>query len=108
MSFKLKQVLVLLFYIADAILAFKCPAQIRTTIPNQRPLADPHEPRFSTMADVHSTLTKCSNITTLDLRVTLIGCTNFPDRWNLPFDQSGHDKYPSQLKSLSLENRGSC
>jgi hypothetical protein len=55
------------------------------------------------MAEVHVMLKACSNITSLQLRVTLLGCSNHPERYSFPFDQSGSDKYPSKLKALSLE-----
>jgi len=59
-------------------------------------------PQFSTMDTVHAALTTCPNISALDLRVTGLGCSEWPDRWNFPFDPAGGEKYPA-LKSLRLE-----
>lgn len=67
-----------------------CPEYIKTLVPPD------------TMASVHETLLRCPNITGLDLRVRLSGCSNWPDRWNFPFSRYGLDKYPP-LKSLKLE-----
>ncbi|KAJ9138196.1 hypothetical protein NKR23_g8623 [Pleurostoma richardsiae] len=54
------------------------------------------------MTDVHSALVSCPNISTLDLRVTMLGCSESPDRWSFPFDLAGGEKYPA-LETLSLE-----
>ncbi|KAH8817322.1 hypothetical protein F5884DRAFT_779058 [Xylogone sp. PMI_703] len=81
-----------------------CPTEIHTTIPGGTYTWPGMEaPEFRTMSEVHSALLKCPNITTLDLRVTLLGCSEWPDRWNFPFDTAGGDKYPFALQSLSLE-----
>jgi|SRR5690242_10342467 len=73
----------------------KCPTEIETTIPNYR--SD-----FGSMVSVHEALSQCPNISSLDLRVTLIGCSGWPDRWNFPFNHNGGEKYPD-LKKLRLE-----
>ena len=54
------------------------------------------------MASVHAALSNCPNITSLDLRVTLMGCSDWPDRWSFPFSLSGGEKYPP-LTRLRLE-----
>jgi hypothetical protein len=85
-----------------------CPSTIKTTVSS-----DPcsygedsyrctKEPQFSTMETVHLALSKCPNITELDLRVTGLGCSEWPDRYNFPFQPAGGEKYP-RLKSLRLE-----
>ncbi|KAJ4993598.1 hypothetical protein SVAN01_00652 [Stagonosporopsis vannaccii] len=72
-----------------------CPTEIKTTIPNSRL-------EFGSMVSVHEALSQCPNITSLDLRVTLLGCSEWPDRWNFPFNYNGGDSYPS-LKKLRLD-----
>ena len=54
------------------------------------------------MSDVHHALISCPNITSLDLRVDLAGCSEWPDRWNFPFNLHGGETYPP-LQSLRLE-----
>ncbi|KAF2469512.1 uncharacterized protein BDR25DRAFT_304562 [Lindgomyces ingoldianus] len=76
-----------------------CPEILVATVPGNRYRS---EPQFDSMQSVHLALTSCPNITTLDLRVTWLGCSEAPDRWNLPFKLKGGDKYPP-LKSLRLE-----
>ncbi|KAL6250401.1 hypothetical protein RBB50_002703 [Rhinocladiella similis] len=63
---------------------------------------DHDHPVFPSMSSVHSALTTCPGITSLDLRVTLLGCSEWPDRWNFPFSPSGDDHYPS-LTTLRLD-----
>jgi hypothetical protein len=54
------------------------------------------------MVSIHDALSHCPNITSLDLRIQLSGCTEFPDRWNFPFSYDGEDTYP-KLEKLRLE-----
>jgi hypothetical protein len=55
------------------------------------------------MDSIHAALSTCPDITALDLRLSLSGCTGEgPDRWNLPFRPEGGDKY-ANLTSLRLE-----
>ncbi|KAK5027443.1 hypothetical protein LTS07_007045 [Exophiala sideris] len=54
------------------------------------------------MSDVHRALLSCPDITSLDLRIDLLGCSEWPDRWDLPFSLHGGESYPP-LKSLRLE-----
>lgn len=54
------------------------------------------------MDAVHAALSNCPNIETLDLRVTGLGCSEWPDRWDFPFNPTGGEKYPN-LASLRLE-----
>lgn len=88
-----------------------CPESIKTTIPGGSYSEDKYGfgqnkkkelPRFESMHSVHSALSTCPNITSLDLRVTLLGCSSWPDRWNFPFKLEGGDAYPP-LKGLRLE-----
>ncbi|KAF2667128.1 hypothetical protein BT63DRAFT_330200 [Microthyrium microscopicum] len=82
-----------------------CPDTIRTLVPGY---ADHHgeeqEDRrsFHTMTSVHEALLQCPNITSLDLRVTLLGCSNWPDRFNFPLSLSGGEKY-ANLTQVKLE-----
>jgi hypothetical protein len=89
-------------------LSHGCPSTIKTTVSS-----DPcsygedsyrctKEPQFSTMDIVHRALSNCPNITELDLRVTGLGCSEWPDRYNFPFQPAGGEKYP-RLESLKLE-----
>lgn len=72
-----------------------CPAEIKTTIPN-------HGSDYNSMISVHETLLRCPNITSLTLRVTLLGCSGWPDRWNFPFAYNGGETYP-RLTTLKLD-----
>lgn len=72
-----------------------CPTEIKTTIPNGGS-------RYGSMTSVHETLLHCPDITSLDLKVSLRGCSSWPDRWNFPFAHNGNDAYP-RLKTLILD-----
>ncbi|KAF2114183.1 hypothetical protein BDV96DRAFT_688407 [Lophiotrema nucula] len=88
----------------------QCPTSIRTTVPGghyddrytDSETRRTRPPNFGTMRSVHSALLKCPNLTSLDLRVTLLGCSEWPDLWNFPFNVEGGDRYPP-LKKLRLE-----
>jgi hypothetical protein len=81
-----------------------CPINIKTVVSSD--LCDygtcSPESNMSTMGAVHAALLKCSNITALDIRVTGLGCSRWPDRWNFPFNRFGGDVYP-RLESVRLE-----
>ncbi|KAK5461188.1 hypothetical protein LTS15_003251 [Exophiala xenobiotica] len=104
-----------------------CPTFLRTTVPGGNPRGTPYydegedleehlaqqphalggewdlqRPIFPSMTSVHSALTSCPNITTLNLRAAMLGCTERPDRWNLPFPLSSTEHYPS-LRTLRLD-----
>lgn len=81
-----------------------CPSTIKVHVPGNRYYYDdePKKPSLDTMASVHSALTHCPNITSLDLRVSLRGCSNWPDRWSFSFSLSGGETYPA-LRRLRLE-----
>ncbi|KAH7402811.1 hypothetical protein BKA66DRAFT_449564 [Pyrenochaeta sp. MPI-SDFR-AT-0127] len=85
-----------------------CPDTIKTVVshdPCRDSLNGPwckNVPEFSSMDSVHAALVTCPNITALDLRVTLAGCSGWPDRWNFPFKHTAGEKYPP-LKFLKLE-----
>lgn len=108
-----------------------CPTVIRATIPNHETRyarvspfhyydgdedlfsnggegsLGQYEPRrgvgFATVGEVHECLVAChETVTALDLRVALVGCSQWPDRFNLPFDLAGIEKFPD-LEELSLE-----
>ncbi|KAF2660595.1 hypothetical protein K491DRAFT_36989 [Lophiostoma macrostomum CBS 122681] len=81
-----------------------CPESIKTVLPNSdRPLDENENGHtFDSMVAVHEALTTCPNISSLDLRVTLMGCSSWPDRFNFPFRLAGGERYPA-LKELRLE-----
>jgi hypothetical protein len=89
-----------------------CPSEIKANIPNgdycdrpdghRVPCDRTQEPYFGTMVSVHDALSHCPNISSLNLRVTPLGCSNWPDRWNLPLSYNGGETYPA-LKRLRLE-----
>jgi hypothetical protein len=54
------------------------------------------------MKEVHETMLACPNIKTMNLRVTMFGCSERRDRWNFPFRLAGGEVYPN-LTSLTLE-----
>jgi hypothetical protein len=84
----------------------ECPTHIKTTVSSdpcdygQSSCND--KPEFRNMDAVHTALSNCPNIETLDLRVTGLGCSEWPSRWDFPFDPAGGEKYPN-LTSLRLE-----
>jgi hypothetical protein len=79
-----------------------CPESIKTTVSSYSSEYKSTKIRFATMDAVHLALTTCPNITSLDLRVTGLGCTEWPDRWNFPFKLEGGEKYPP-LREIKLE-----
>ncbi|KAF2803153.1 uncharacterized protein BDZ99DRAFT_468491 [Mytilinidion resinicola] len=80
-----------------------CPTNITATIPGYNPHTLPAgHYNFPSTAVVHEALTHCPGLSSLYLRVALRGCSNWPDRWNLPFALEGGTTYPP-LKHLSLE-----
>ncbi|OAL57493.1 hypothetical protein IQ07DRAFT_582649 [Pyrenochaeta sp. DS3sAY3a] len=58
-------------------------------------------PQLQTMDSIHSALSNCPNITSLDLHISGPDCTGWPDRRNFPFKPEGGEIYP-RLKSLRL------
>ena len=83
-----------------------CPTAIRQTVPDYT-WADwgggLTRPAFSSMAAIHAALLRCADITTLQVRVTLRGCADWPDRFNFPFDPRGGTRYASAPHVLSLD-----
>jgi hypothetical protein len=84
----------------------ECPTTIKTLV-SADPCGYPNqycskEARFETMDAVHAALSHCPNITALDLRVTGLGCSEWPPRWDFPLHPWGGEKYPN-LTSLRLE-----
>jgi hypothetical protein len=59
-------------------------------------------PQLSTLRNIHTALINCPNVTALDIRVTLSGCSDWPERWTFPFNPAGGEIYPS-LKRVKLE-----
>ncbi|GKT89548.1 hypothetical protein Ct61P_07398 [Colletotrichum tofieldiae] len=87
--------------------SFRCPTYIDTVVPSGQDLHhgkhEPGDPFLATMHDVHDTLSNCPGIKSLKLRVTGLGCSEWPDRWSFPFDLSSKSHYPSKLEVLDLE-----
>ncbi|GJC77381.1 hypothetical protein ColLi_00219 [Colletotrichum liriopes] len=86
---------------------FKCPTYIDTVVPSGQTdwygRREPGDPFLNSMSEVHNTLTNCSSIKSLKLRVTSLGCSEHPDRYTFPFSQPSGSRYPSTLESLDLE-----
>jgi hypothetical protein len=80
-----------------------CPESIKTVLPGYSYTDETEKlDTFDSMVAVHEALTTCPDITSLDLRVTLMGCSSWPDRFNFPFKLEGGERYPA-LKELRLE-----
>lgn len=108
-----------------------CPTEIRVTIPNadthkagregmsrfsywdfgylnfgyyddENEDDEPRPASFATVAEVHEALVSCPDVKVLDLRTAMLGCTDMPDRDNLPFNLAGGETYPA-LEELSLD-----
>ncbi|KAH8653586.1 hypothetical protein BX600DRAFT_515851 [Xylariales sp. PMI_506] len=74
----------------------KSSKEVKATVPGYGPLGK--------MSGLHEHLLSSPDVRSLDLRATLMGCSEWPDRWNLPFRLTGEDAgaYPP-LTSLRLE-----
>ncbi|OLN97100.1 hypothetical protein CCHL11_02187 [Colletotrichum chlorophyti] len=87
--------------------SFQCPSYIDTVVPSGQTAIygkrEPGDPFLPTMHAVHATLSRCPDIKSLKLRVTGLGCSEWPDRWSFPFDFPSGSRYPSQLEELDLE-----
>lgn len=55
--------------------ADRCPDAIKTLVPSYSGPGRDQKSTFGTMVSVHDALCSCPNITSLDLRVTGLGCT---------------------------------
>ncbi|KAF9876602.1 hypothetical protein CkaCkLH20_06010 [Colletotrichum karsti] len=86
---------------------FKCPTYIDTVVPAGQDgwygKREPGDPFLDTMHKVHDTLFKCSSIKSLKLRVSSLGCSQHPERYNFPLKHPSGSHYPSQLEALDLE-----
>ncbi|KAK8084354.1 hypothetical protein PG997_005625 [Apiospora hydei] len=69
-----------------------CPAQLRATIPHP-----------DSIHEVDSILSTCANIESLHLRIAETGCVGRTGRCSLPICFWRCTRYPSTLRSLSLE-----
>lgn len=58
---------------------------------------------FPTMASIHAAMLTCPTIEILKVRAALLGCSEWPDRFNFPFDLKGGERYPSAPLVLSLD-----
>jgi hypothetical protein len=74
-----------------------CPSVIRTTVPGWSP--------FASMKAVHTALETCPDLTTLQLFITGFGCSDWPDRENLPLTPTSNPpiRYLPSLRVLELE-----
>ncbi|KXH41574.1 hypothetical protein CSAL01_01076 [Colletotrichum salicis] len=75
--------------------------ELRVTLPPS--IQSPSNTDYDSLVGVHDALSRCPNITTLELRVGEVGCVGEPDRWSLPLDPAGTSRYPPVLDTLSLE-----
>ncbi|RYP78553.1 hypothetical protein DL771_000506 [Monosporascus sp. 5C6A] len=73
-----------------------CPPSITAQVPG------PYH-RSETMQALHKRLASCPEVRSVDLRVALEGCSEWPDRWNLRFRLAGGERYPA-LTSLTLDS----
>ncbi|KAH0436333.1 hypothetical protein CcaCcLH18_04353 [Colletotrichum camelliae] len=55
------------------------------------------------MQQVHDFLSNSTTLKSIKLRVTLLGCSNHPDRYNFPFDFPAGSRYSFKLESLQLD-----
>lgn len=86
---------------------FRCPTYIDTVVPagqdrfyGRREAGDPFLP---SMQEVHNTLSNCSTIKSLKLRLASLGCSDSPDLYSFPFKLPRGSHYPSRLERLDLE-----
>ncbi|KAH8176408.1 hypothetical protein LIA77_04826 [Sarocladium implicatum] len=88
-----------------AVTDVECPTSLDVTVPGHvhSPFGDSHLEDYGSMQRLHSLMSNCSSISDLKLRITLLGCSEWPDRWNFPFNQDGTDSFPSRPTRLSLE-----
>ncbi|KAF5008494.1 hypothetical protein FDECE_5227 [Fusarium decemcellulare] len=73
-----------------------CPTSIKAVIPGNGP--------FGSHNAVHDAMRTCTNISELDIYTSFLGCTDMPERWNLPFALDGSDRYRSATRKLTLES----
>jgi hypothetical protein len=55
------------------------------------------------MAEIHTAMLTCPDIATLQVRTVGSGCSEWPDRFNFPFDLRGGERYASAPLVLSLD-----
>ncbi|KAK3305025.1 uncharacterized protein B0T15DRAFT_187231 [Chaetomium strumarium] len=73
-----------------------CPTEIRRNLPTGNP-------SFSSMTEIHAAMLTCPDIATLQVRTVGSGCSEWPDRFNFPFDLRGGERYASAPLVLSLD-----
>ncbi|KAM0330216.1 hypothetical protein ACHAQA_004390 [Verticillium albo-atrum] len=78
-----------------------CPTKIDVDI---IPFASRRDNAWSART-VHNALQMCPSIDELSFRYGYMGCGHeaYPERWRLPLDMGGNDRYPSSPKVLDLE-----
>lgn len=81
--------------------------EIDTTIPGgletTREEFPPRRSPLRTMQQVHDFLSKSATLKSIKLRVTLLGCSSHPHRYNFPFDFPAGSRYSFKLESLRLD-----
>ncbi|KAH9225951.1 hypothetical protein K456DRAFT_1766598 [Colletotrichum gloeosporioides 23] len=81
--------------------------EIDTTIPGgletTREEFPPRRSPLRTMQQVHDFLSNSTTLKSIKLRVTLLGCSSHPDRYNFPFDFPAGSRYSFKLESLQLD-----
>jgi hypothetical protein len=55
------------------------------------------------MASIHAAMLTCPDTATLQVRVTLLGCSDGLDRYNFAFDPAGGGRHISAPLVLSLD-----
>nr|XP_036587326.1 uncharacterized protein CTRU02_03099 [Colletotrichum truncatum]KAF6798057.1 hypothetical protein CTRU02_03099 [Colletotrichum truncatum] len=85
---------------------YECPVHIETLVSGAESIrfrAEQPQLPLHTMQQVHDVLVNCSSLKSLKLRVTFLGCTDQPDRYNFPFEFPRGSHYPSKLEILHLD-----
>jgi hypothetical protein len=97
-----------------------CPSAIKAFVPQTNHCGELNgrrvdceespEPYFLTMASIHEALLHCPDIRSLDVDVSVRGCSEWPDRWNFPLDPNGGETYPVlrelKVRGYHFGNRG--
>lgn len=92
----------------------ECPESLTVMIPNNQEyisegerygmIWDEHDnvgSGIARFADIHTVLLYCPSIRDLDVHPKAEGCTEFPERYNIPWSLDGKDQIPA-LESITL------
>ncbi|KAF6802998.1 hypothetical protein CSOJ01_11217 [Colletotrichum sojae] len=88
---------------------FKYPTYIDTVVPGGQDESqgygqrEPGDPFLPTMRDVHDTLSNCSTIRSLKLRVAHLSCSRSPDGYTFPLEFPRGSHWHSKLETLDLD-----